>query len=129
MKKIIIKTIIAVLLGVLMAMDTEVPFWMVIFFTFLAYSALSWFGMIFYSLYAFGGVLRCIISLLGSVVIFAVPSMLLEALLPDSWIRTSLTAIGFIILFIIPFVRDWKKFKVERMQIGEGIKVNEDERG
>lgn len=115
MKKIIIKGIIAVLLGILLAKDTEVPIGLVIFFTLLAYSALSWFGMIFSSLHAFGGVLRCIISLVGSVVIFAVPAMLLEALLPDNWIRTTLTAIGFVILFIIPFVHDWKEYRAERM--------------
>lgn len=115
MKKIIIKAIIALLLGILMAKDLETPFWVVIFFVLLVYSALSWFGMIYSSLYAFGGILRCIISFLGSVVIFAVPAMVLEALLPDNWFRTVLTAIGFIILFLIPFVRDWKAYRVEKM--------------
>ena len=128
MKKIIIKGIIAIVLGALLAKESEMGFGAAILICILMYAVISWFGMIYRSLYAFGGVLRCIISLVGSIVIYALPMTILEALLPNNWLRSALTAISTIIIFLIPFVRDWRAFKAERMQLGEGIKNDEDER-
>ena len=127
MKKIIIKGIIAIVLGALMAKESDMGFGAAILICVLMYGIISWFGMMYQSLYAFGGVLRCIISLVGSVVIYVLPMAILEALLPDNWLRSALTAISTITIFLIPFVRDWKEYKAERMLFREGSKGNEDE--
>ena len=98
-----------------MAVDLEAPWWVVMFFVLLMYSAVSWFGMFYNMLYGFGGILRTLISLFGAVVIFTLPAMILNALLPDNWIRKTLIAIGFLTLFVIPFMRDWKENKSRRI--------------
>lgn len=115
MKKIIVKAIIAIVLGALMAKESEAGFGAAILICILMYSMISWFGTIYRSLYGFGGVLRCIISLLGSAVIYALPMGIFELLLPDNWLRDALTAISVITLFLIPFVSDWKEYRAERM--------------
>lgn len=115
MKKIIIKGIIAIVLGALMAKESGAGFGVSILICILMYAVISWFGMIYRSLYAFGGVLRCIVSLVGSVVIYVLPMEILEALLPDNWLRSALIAISTIAVFLIPFVRDWKEYRAERI--------------
>ena len=113
MKKIIVKAAIAVGIILLMAKNGEVGFWFGILSTFLLYSIISWFGMIYGKLYGFGRILRCIISLVGSVLVITGPMMILETVLPDNWFRTLLTALVTIIMFIIPFVWDWREYKSE----------------
>lgn len=115
MKKVIIKAIIAIVLGALMAKESGAGVGAAILICILMYAVISWFGMIYRSLYAFGGVLRCVISLVGSLAIYVLPMTILEALLPDNLLRGVLTAISTITLFLIPFVRDWKEFRAERM--------------
>lgn len=113
MKKIIVKTVIAITTAILMARNTEMGVLWGIFAAIFLYSIISWFGIIYGKLYGFGWILRCIISLVGSILVITGPMMILETVLPDNWFRTLLTAIVTIIMFVIPFVRDWREYKSE----------------
>lgn len=111
MKKIIIKAIIAIALAILLAKSGEMGVGFGIILAVFLYILFSWFGMIYKALYGFGGVLRCVISLIGSVLVITAPMEIFQVLLPDNWLRTTLMTIGTIIMFIIPCIQDWKDFK------------------